>query len=250
MTTRRLISSRRATEPSVLVLFKYWQAFLALAMAVALGPTPPLRLVISIPLALWGLFSLTIAEVRASEEVLEYRRFLKWKGVPYETIQECKRSLIPVLGYLKLGSVVPPWGKIYFVSARPIFDHGPDQIVPYVNARMRRREFPMDMETESLDARRQAGRRWALAFATGIMCSLVVYYLFPNFPTTPSWVGYPSLIRVTMHIWEKLVTWPWGIVTAAVLSALSFRDRSAKRSWILAAAIGFMLVEMALVATR
>jgi hypothetical protein len=250
MTTRRFISRRLTSESSALVVFKYWQAFLALAMTLALGLTPPLRLVVSIPLALWGLFCLTTAEVRANGEMLEYRRFLKWKRVPYATIRECKKSLIPVLSYVKLVRFVPPWGKIYFVSVRAIFEHGLDQIVPHVNVRMLGEEFLINTETESLDARRQAGWRWAFAFAAGITCSLVVYYLFPNFPATPSWAGYPTFIRLIMHAWEKVVSWPWGIVTAAVLSVLSFRDRFSKRSWILAAAIGFMLAEMALAATR
>jgi hypothetical protein len=248
MNTRRYTSSRLATEPLAFALFKYWQALLAFGVATAVGATPVPRLMFTLPLVLWGVFCLTTVQVRAGREALEYRRFLKWRRVPYTVLRACKRSLLPALGYVRFGAFIPPWGKLYFVIARPAFGGGPDQIVPYISARISGAEPPVHVESQTPDKRGRNVRSWAAALAVGVLCSLMVYYLSPGALTTPSLAGYPAAARVAMRVWESATTWPWGIVTLAALGVLSFCDRSAKRGWVLAAAIGFTLAGMVLAA--
>lgn len=248
MNTQRYISSRLATEPAAFVLFKYWQALLAFGMAAAVGVAPLSRLLFTLPLVLWGVFCLTTVQVRAGSEALEYRRFLKWRRVTYPGVRACKRSLLPALGYVRLAGFVPPWGRLYFVIARPAFGAGPDQVVPYVNARTSGAEPPVHVESQARDTPGRSVRGWGAALAAGALCSLMVYYLSPGTPVAPSSASYPAAARAAMRVWEGATRWPWGIVTLAALGVLSFRDRSAKRSWVLAAAIGFTLAGMVLAA--
>ena len=173
MTTNRFNSSRLATEPSAHALFKYWQAFLAFAIAIAVGVAPPSRLIITLPLVLWGIFCLTTVQVRAGREAVEYRRFLRWWSVPYAEVRGCKKSLLPALGYLRLRGCIPPWGKLYFVIARPIFGGCQDQVVPYVSARASGAEPPVYVEPPGSQTPGRDGRRWGAALVVGVLCSLM-----------------------------------------------------------------------------
>lgn len=246
MNTHRYTSSRLATEPSAFVLFKYWQALLAFVTATAVGVTPLNRLMFTFPLVLWGIFCLTTVQVRAGREALEYRRFLRWRSLPYTAVRACKRSLLPALGYVALGDFIPPWGRLYFVIARPAFGGGPDQVVPYVSARTSGAEPAVNAEPQAPDGPGRNVRSWAAALAVGVLCSLMVRYLSPGHPMIPSLASYPAAGRAAMRVWEGATSWPWGVVTLAAVGLLSFRDRSAKRSWVLAAAIGFTLAGIVL----
>lgn len=227
-------------------LFKFWYALIAFTWAIGLGTSPPARIVLVVPLVLWGIFCVTVAEVRADERVLRYRRFLKWTQIPYEHIRQCKNSWIPGLAYLRLARFIPPWGKVYFAVLRPLFTGSPKDLLAFIHARMAGKEFPLPPEAQTPEDKRKGARRCALAFVVGILTSFMLNYLFPNYPPQMSWEGYPRLLAVVMHIWQRAVTWPWGMVTAAVLVGLFLRERFAKQSWILAWVIGAMLTQMAI----
>jgi hypothetical protein len=242
---------RFRSHPQGAILFKYWQTLIAFAMAIGLGTDPPFRIVVVVPLVLWAIFCLTAAEVRAHDHVLEYRRFLKWTQIPYEHIQQCKNSWIPGLAYFRLARFAPPWGKIYFVIARPLFTGNPKELVAFIDARIAGREFPLAPDArEAPEDKGKGARHCALAFVVGILYSFMLNYLFPNFPPQISSEGYPRLLAVIIHIWQRAATWPWGIVTAVLLVGLILRERFAKRTWILAWVLGAVLTQMAISAIR
>lgn len=74
------------------------------------------RLLLDAPFLLWGVFLLTVAEVRATHSRLEFRRFYKWRQMPYAAIRQCAPSLHPGLGFIELNEFR---SRIYFVTLRP-----------------------------------------------------------------------------------------------------------------------------------
>ncbi len=99
----------------------FWIAALTLTSGPLLG-----SLLLVLPFVLWGTFNLTIAQVRADEHGVRYRRFWRWKEVPYSDIVRCRFSLFPPgLPYLKRRRFTPPWGSIYFAHDRGILEWPP-----------------------------------------------------------------------------------------------------------------------------
>jgi hypothetical protein len=127
------------------ILFKYWLAFMT-ALAAALFARDlaayPANLIPFGLLVFWALFLFTAAEVKAHEKTLEYRRFWAWKQISYDQIGQCAASWIPGLGYVRLGRFVPPWGKLYFVTARPAFGGSPRELMEFINERRARGPIP------------------------------------------------------------------------------------------------------------
>lgn len=125
------------TDPQMGFVFKYWAALVLFVGAFLIAGRDlfdyPARIPLVLALATWGLFSLTAAEVRMSKDSLMYRRFLRWNAVAYSDITECRLCLWAVYGSLRFKRSVKPWGKVYFITARPT--PGPRALVDSINVR-------------------------------------------------------------------------------------------------------------------
>lgn len=57
----------------------------------------------------------TAARIRVCGNALQYRRFIRWKDIPWDEVVDAKWSLIPPLACLKLRRFLPPWGRLYYL---------------------------------------------------------------------------------------------------------------------------------------
>jgi hypothetical protein len=127
------------THRHTVFVFKYWAALLLFASAFLMAGddlfTYPARIPVVLALAFWGLFSVTAAEVRIEPNSLMYRRFVRWHRIPYADIHEARLCLWPVYGFVKSKRFIPPWGRLYFVTARSAFTGRPRDLVLIINSR-------------------------------------------------------------------------------------------------------------------
>jgi hypothetical protein len=127
------------THPQSVFVFKYWAALLLFAAAFFMAGDDlfayPARIPVVLALALWGFFSVTAVEVRIEPNSLMYRRFVRWQAIPYTDIQDARLCLWPVYGFVKSNRFIPPWGRLYFVTARPAFTGNPRNLVLNINSR-------------------------------------------------------------------------------------------------------------------
>jgi hypothetical protein len=70
------------------------------------------NMLISVPFLVASFFFLTIAQVQPSGDHLRYRRFRKWKVIPYSEIRSCRADWI--FGYVRTTRYLWPWGGLYF----------------------------------------------------------------------------------------------------------------------------------------
>jgi hypothetical protein len=70
------------------------------------------NILLSIPFLIASIFFLTIAQVQPSGDHVRYRRFRKWKIIPYSDIRSCGTRWI--FGYLRTSGYLRPWGRLYF----------------------------------------------------------------------------------------------------------------------------------------
>ena len=122
-------------------VFKYWAAAV-LAIPALLMLTGkdflhyPGQLVLILPLLLASIFSLTAAEVQVGDVCLRYRRFRKWKEIPYQDIFVCRKCIWPVYGVLITARPVLPWRRLYFVIAMPYFSRQSNPLITGVSNRL------------------------------------------------------------------------------------------------------------------
>jgi len=202
----------------------------------------------ALPLLLWGFFSFTIAEVRAGEAQLSYRRLFRWRAIAYSEIVGCGIAWMPSVGSLKLRRPLLPWGKLYFVLPGSGFEFawrgGQTEFTRWVNFKIRGEpvELPVE-EAASTEDIRIGKKRCALFAALGFVFMLAFYVTAPG-PITPrerSWEGFPTAIRHFEHLWHYVVTWPWGLVTCTVLAVAVLRERFQHRAWLTSFFFGVLL---------
>jgi hypothetical protein len=71
--------------------------------------------IISLGFIVAGIFFLSVARVKPEGNVLKYRRWFRWKAIPFSEIRECGEFW--VFGYVRISRYVLPWGSIYFARA-------------------------------------------------------------------------------------------------------------------------------------
>jgi hypothetical protein len=139
------------------------------------------RLPLEAPFLLWGIFLLAVGEVRATDNRLEFRRFYKWRQIPYAAIRQCARSLHPGLGFIQLNEF---WSRIYFVTLRPTFDHSCD-VLAYINERCLGPHVPNAPHPHKAYHGAQRSsiksiRLCLMMFLVGIIYSIFLTVSFPN----------------------------------------------------------------------
>ena len=70
------------------------------------------NILLSIPFLIGSFFFLTIAQAQPSGDHVRYRRFRKWKIIPYSEIRSCSTRWI--FGHLRTSRFLWPWGGLYF----------------------------------------------------------------------------------------------------------------------------------------
>src|SRR6266576_7369899 len=80
----------------------------------------------SVPFFVAALFFFTIAQVLPCGDHLKYRRFRRWKSIPYSNFRRCREDWI--FGYLRTISYLPPWGRLYFTRRQVGFRWDSDAI--------------------------------------------------------------------------------------------------------------------------
>lgn len=90
------------------------------------------RIILEAPFFSWGMFVLVAAaEVRAGNWGIEYRRFFKWRQLPYDSIQRCAGSWHLGLGFI---ARVGDRRRIYFVTLRSWCGY-PSDLIKFINTR-------------------------------------------------------------------------------------------------------------------
>ena len=200
------------------------------------------KLLLNAPFLLWGIFLLTAGEVRATHNRLEFRRFYKWRHIPYAAIRQCARSLHPGLGFIELNGFR---SRLYFVAFSPTFDHSCD-VLAYINER--RLEPHVDNAPLPCEAYHGAQRNsitsmrlCLMMFLVGIIYSVFLTVWFPNLLSESNWNGSPPWMSIPMIFLLRAGSWPWALLTAVILIAGIMTTRFQKRAWALALVVGSLV---------
>lgn len=239
---------RLGSDSNVVLVMKYWlPAILFLGIGTVIRGAHHALALAAIP-TLWAVFNLTAAELRASDAIVEYRRFLKWKRVRYDEIRGCKASWIPGTAYLKLGRFLPPWGRLYFVELRPAFEsgstwpRGQGKLTAFIEARRRGKPAePSSDKGRVTDDGKKAAAFCVVMGTVGIFCSLLFHSLLPMSLLDRNWEGFPTWIVTLVNAEKHAFGWPWGLATCGLLVAWIVGLHFRRRAWILAFAVGAIL---------
>jgi len=218
-------------------------------------PQKPGGIVLLGLMAALGLFFFTLALIMPSDHHLEYRRFIRWNKISYNEILVCKRSIIPMVGYVKLRQFVPPWGKLYFVFYTPSapFLGGSEQelMVQYVRDKMAGRsdenagvETSAEITTPAMEEKGSVARcaLWALL---GFVWALFLrVWLNLGIMPPPAPAGGNVLYGWVVSFWRfgaSLLDWPYNLAVVVALLTLVLAWRYRRKAWGAAAALGFFL---------
>lgn len=202
----------------------------------------PARIPFVAVLAIAGIFCLTAAEVQTEENALKYRRFLVWKQVTYDEICECQDSFLPGFAYVRLVRFVWPWGRLYFVTARPAFTGNPKELAVNINSRRAGTWIP-ERTNDGNESNKGLWLCVVMAFV-GVAYAFLWSIFVPGYLRPRSWEGFPPWVAVPMSLWQRAMTWPWAIGTIIVLMIVILRLNFKGRAWILAAVSGVLLGNM------
>ncbi|HVB32764.1 MAG TPA: hypothetical protein VNJ52_00110 [Patescibacteria group bacterium] len=234
------------------MIAKYWLSVILGLPAVLLWGRGP-AMALSLALGLLAVFHFTLAEVRLSEERMEYRRFWRWVVVPWAQVRESRVSWFPATAYVRLDRFVPPWGRVYFVrqlpGLRPEFALPGEQstLTSYISSRI-----PPAHGRPLEQAERGAGdpkaRPWTclLAVLFGLVLAIAVGLATPGSVSVPS----PSSASGWVAEWFRLQTaafaWPWFFIPLGLLAALillrRFRGYALLLSGLLGWGIGWIVM--------
>ena len=65
-----------------------------------------------------ALFGLSVAIVEVRDDILRYRRFVKWRAIARHDIIGARIEAPPIIGSLRLNKFLFPWGRLYFALDR------------------------------------------------------------------------------------------------------------------------------------
>jgi len=205
------------------------------------------RLLLDAPFLLWGIFLLAVGEVRATHDRLEFRRFYKWRHIPYAAIRQCARSLHPGLGFIELNEFP---SRLYFVTLPPIFDHScfdhSCDVLGYINERrlgqhVANAPHPCEGYHAAQPNSIKSMRLCLMMFLVGVIYSVFLTVWFPNLLSESTWNGSPPWISIPMIFLLRAGSWPWALLTAAILIAGIMAMRFQKRAWALAMVVGSLV---------
>ena len=200
------------------------------------------RLLLDAPFLLWGIFLLTVAEVRATHSRLEFRRFYKWRQMPYASIRQCAPSLHPGLGFIELNQFQ---SRIYFVTLRPTFDRSCD-VVAYINERrlgphVANAPHPCKEYHGAQRSNIKSIRLCLIMFLVGVIYSVCLTVWFPNLLSESNWNESPPWMSIPMILLLRAGSWPWALLTMAALIAWIIAMRFQKRAWAPAMVVGSLV---------
>lgn len=224
-----------------LYLLRLWWPALLFFVATQLVSGTYRAIAVALPLFATAVFYVFAAEIRVGEDALWYRRWRRWIRVPYNEIHECKVSLAPGLGVLRLCRSASPWSKLYFVREEPtqiLLPGGQSSLTSLINARR-------SGNTTVLQEHRSRGNSgWAacgIAMITGIVAALLSRLLLPDVSiqfsqdSFPRWVvAYENFLRATSE-------WPWNLVVCCLLVVLLVVLKFRRKAWGAAFALGGIL---------
>lgn len=195
---------------------------------------------------LWSVFLLTVAEVKATDSHLEYRRLHKWRQIPYAAIRRCAGSLHPGLGFIELDGFR---SRIYFVTLRPAFDHSSD-VLGYVNERRFGPQIPRpkpgNVHHGVQGSSIKSMRLCLMMFLIGVIYAAFLTAWFPNFLSESNWRGSPPWMSFLMIFLLRAGSWPWSLLTGAALIVAIVVMRFQKRAWVLAMIVGSLIGRLAM----
>lgn len=255
----RLFGSRDSRP----ALLKLWFPLLLWLIAIeSFEPNGPAGGFVLVALfAMAGFFLFTLAVIMPTNDNLQYRRFIRWHTINYDEIVECNRSILPVVGYLKLKQFLSPWGKLYFVfstPSAPFFGRSEQgKVLIYIQDKMAGKVE----ESASPEENTKTGTSDREGHASMKVCALwavlgfgwvVLLRLALGFQTaipTPSVFSHENMLyRLGLAWWKlgtQLLDWPVNLFVVLVLfvvltTAIKFR----RAAWGLAVALGFFLGEL------
>ncbi|MGH9439698.1 MAG: hypothetical protein ACRD22_17890 [Terriglobia bacterium] len=216
------------------------------AMMVA-GPVNLPSVAIGLILFLCAAFGFTAAEVRLPGDFLEYRRFWKWRRIEAGKVTQCRASLVPAMGRLKLHRFIPPWGAIYFVLP----DVGLTLACPGGHTRFTSRvseKFGSDADRavrghEYGPGMKAGARDYIFSGLIGCVWTLVLYSIVPNFPLGMISDNRSPLANV-VRTEHAALTWPWGLIACGVLLLGLFSVRNKRIVWVFAFCFGAVAISV------
>jgi len=210
--------------------------------------------------AIAGLFLFTLALIMPTDGALRYRRFIKWHTIEYQEIVQCKRSLFPLVGYMKLNRFLPPWGRLYFVfhtPSEPFFGRSAQKaIVQYIQDKMAgkagldtRGETKIEVHVAAPEKKGSLPvcALWALLGFVWVLFVRLVLDFQHTIPTPSVFAHENILYSLGLALWRlgtQLLDWPYNILVILAILALILASRFRRSGWAPAAALGFFVSEL------
>ena len=246
-------STARRSGRFNMLLLRVWFPFLAfIAFAGIVRGNLWAILCLALPALFFGLFLISLAEVRAEPNALYYRRAWQWRQLDYADVLACRRFFFPFIASIKSRRSIFPWGRLYFVLDSSPYDkpfRRPETLlVSYINGQACNRESQAASSKASSNmVHRDDVTRCITATCAGLGCWFLGETLFPSFGlalSNPE--GVPVWLNSYSRIASETARWPWSLLVIALVLSVIFVRRFRKETWALAFAGGLLLPWMLL----
>jgi hypothetical protein len=205
---------------------------------VAIAMSMSLRLLWIIwPGFLLACFLLTAAQIRPERDCLRYRRFRKWRDLPYREVLKCEVGTFPGLGFLKLRNFLPPWGKLYFVIET--HDGWPprgERLALYINERALGKVVsrePPDLTPQPRTTRQDRLRCFG-ALVVGLPIGAVSAF-------TATFAIRGSARIPVVAVLSQMAEWPWNVAIGTLLLVAVLALRFRNNAWVFALGAGSVI---------
>jgi len=185
------------------MLFKFVMPAFGIFMMVLLSTSTGPRLWLIFPSALVVFYS-TAADLRISNRLLSYRRFIALKRIPNDII-DVRWSLFPGLAYIKFTHFLPPWGRLYYVVEEKGAWRSPFGRSRFMESLVTGQHIhPADLIYDNTPKARKFQIRWIFVSAASAVAGALAPVLEPNWSPSSSSVYF--LWRIT-HEPIALICW-------------------------------------------
>ena len=220
------------SSPSNVFLMKFWAPLLLIVGMIGVFGDHLLSgsMLLSLPLLILALFQLSLAQMELRNNVLRYRRLVRWHTIPRDEIAASGVVWPGFMGYVRFHRYFPPFGLLYFVLDANS-DDSPFRLGSYPLLRHLRGQTPHVQSRPGESHRSELRNRAVKLFGVAVVGALVTFMrIYLSGPVSQKTERQPEFLAVVSQLFRTFDNAAIALIVALVFSALAIRSQDSWRA--------------------